>query len=103
MLVINAPLFPPYLLLKGGGRLASHCEANRVGVFRRSERRRPHPPRFASATSPFRGGLRNGGARQDTLPSPSMHQPACKPGSVGQGVLPLRGGHSSGTPIARRL
>ena len=32
-----------------------------------------------------------------------MHQPACKPGSVGRGLGPPRDGHSSATPVARRL
>ena len=32
-----------------------------------------------------------------------QHQPACKPGSVGKGEAPSRDGHSSATPVARRL
>ena len=34
---------------------------------------------------------------------PSMHQPACKPGSVGRAANRTRDGHSSGTPVAWRL
>ena len=39
------------------------------------------------------------------LPSdaPSSRQPACKPGSVRRRLAPARDGHSSGTPVARRL
>ena len=36
-------------------------------------------------SNPWSLRSKNGGARQIVLPSPSMHQPACKPGSVGQG------------------
>ena len=35
--------------------------------------------------------------------APSTYQPACKPGSVGRRANPPRDGHSSGTPLARRL
>ena len=45
----------------------------------------------------------NGGARRDLPTGPLIDQPACKPGSVGRGASPARDGHSSGTPVARRL
>ena len=52
------------------------------------------------------------GARRLSRRAPSTYQPACKPGSVGRGLhktrvnallLAARDGHSSGTPVARRL
>jgi hypothetical protein len=46
---------------------------------------------------------KNGGARRISPPGPLIDQPACKPGSVGRGASPARDGHSSGTPVARRL
>jgi hypothetical protein len=40
----------------------------------------------------------------DFPPGPlGQHQPAYKPGSVGKGEAPSRDGHSSATPVARRL
>ena len=48
--------------------------------------------------------LKIGGGPVDFPPGPlSQHQPACKPGSVGKGEAPSRDGHSSATPVARRL
>src|SRR5690349_4926503 len=43
--------------------------------------------------------------RPTDVPSdaPSSRQPACKPGSVRRRLAPARDGHSSGTPVARRL
>jgi len=43
--------------------------------------------------------------RPTVIPSdaPSSRQPACKPGSVRRRLAPARDGHSSGTPVARRL
>ena len=45
------------------------------------------------------------GGAPDGVPSdaPSSRQPACKPGSVRRRLAPARDGHSSGTPVARRL
>ena len=52
------------------------------------------------------------GARRCSRRAPSTYQPACKPGSVGRGMhktrvnallLAARDGHSSGTPVTRRL
>jgi len=52
------------------------------------------------------------GTRRLSRRAPSTYQPACKPGSVGRGLhktrvnallLAARDGHSSGTPVARRL
>ena len=43
------------------------------------------------------------GARRCSRRAPSTYQPACKPGSVGRRANPPRDGHSSGTPLARRL
>jgi hypothetical protein len=45
-----------------------------------------------------------GGGPVDFPPGPlGQHQPACKPGSVDEGKAPSRDGHSSATPVARRL
>jgi len=45
-----------------------------------------------------------GGGTVDFPPGPlGQHQPACKPGSVDEGEAPSRDGHSSATPVARRL
>jgi len=44
-----------------------------------------------------------GGARQVVRRAPLTHQPACKPGFVRWGLAPPRDGHSSVTPVARRL
>ena len=43
------------------------------------------------------------GARRLSRRAPSTYQPACKPGSVGRRANPPRDGHSSVTPVARRL
>jgi len=43
------------------------------------------------------------GARRCCRRAPSTYQPACKPGSVGRRANPPRDGHSSGTPVTRRL
>ncbi len=43
------------------------------------------------------------GARRSSRRAPLTYQPACKPGSVGRRANPPRDGHSSGTPVARRL
>jgi len=43
------------------------------------------------------------GARRCSRRAPSTYQPACKPGSVGRRANPPRDGHSSGTPVTRRL
>ena len=43
------------------------------------------------------------GARRCWRRAPSTYQPACKPGSVRRRANPPRDGHSSGTPVARRL
>ena len=43
------------------------------------------------------------GARRCSRRAPSTYQPACKPGSVRRRANPPRDGHSSGTPVARRL
>src|SRR5947209_6893030 len=43
------------------------------------------------------------GARRLFRRAPSTYQPACKPGSVGRQVNLPRDGHSSGTPVTRRL
>src|SRR5262249_8701454 len=43
------------------------------------------------------------GARRFLRRAPLTHQPACKPGFVGRELAPSRDGHSSATPIARRL
>ena len=42
-------------------------------------------------------------ARRLSRRAPSTYQPACKPGSVGRRANPPRDGHSSVTPVARRL
>ncbi len=48
--------------------------------------------------------LKIGGGPVDFPPGPlGQHQPACKPGSVDEGEAPSRDGHSSATPVARRL
>ena len=44
-----------------------------------------------------------GGGPAVSRRAPLTHQPACKPGSVGRRLSPLRDGHSSATPVARRL
>src|SRR3981189_1640269 len=49
------------------------------------------------------GGGGGGVLRRVPAEPPSTHQPACKPGSVGRGLGPPRDGHSSATPVARRL
>ena len=43
------------------------------------------------------------GARRCCRRAPSTYQPACKPGSVRRRPKAPRDGHSSGTPVARRL
>ena len=43
------------------------------------------------------------GARRSSRRAPSTYQPACKPGSVGRQENLPRDGHSSGTPVTRRL
>ena len=43
------------------------------------------------------------GARRCSRRAPSTYQPACKPGSVRRRANPPRDGHSSGTPVTRRL
>ena len=43
------------------------------------------------------------GARRLSRRAPSTYQPACKPGSVGRQENLPRDGHSSGTPVTRRL
>ena len=48
--------------------------------------------------------LKVGGGPANFPPGPlNQYQPACKPGSVGKGDAPPRDGHSSATPVARRL
>src|SRR5712691_2358529 len=52
------------------------------------------------------GRVRNWwGARRSPAERPVSRQPACKPGSVRRKARthPARDGHSSGTPVARRL
>src|SRR5438105_8483638 len=46
-----------------------------------------------------------GGGPTGFPPSPLTHQPACKPGSVRHAALAriVRDGHSSATPVARRV
>jgi hypothetical protein len=44
-----------------------------------------------------------GGGPAGVPPSPLSDQTACKPGSVGRGLASPRDGHSSATPVARRL
>ena len=59
-------------------------------------------PLFATCYSLF-APPKVAGARQVFRRAPLTHQPACKPGFVRRGLAPPRDGHSSGTPVARRL
>ena len=92
--------------------------AVRVGCLRRRATGVPDewPSRGAFAAPPYRtrltGRLISKGARRCWRRAPSTYQPACKPGSVRRGLhktrvnallLAARDGHSSGTPVARRL
>jgi len=46
---------------------------------------------------------KTGGGPAVFAPSPLSNQTAYKPGFVGRGVVPARDGHSSATPVTRRL
>ena len=65
--------------------------------------RKSRPFRFGQ---PFRFGSSRkigGGPAVHVRRAPLTYQPACKPGSVGRRANSPRDGHSSGTPVARRL
>jgi len=51
----------------------------------------------------FRKPGTGGGPTGFAAGPPSLDQPACKPGSVWPAVTRRRDGHSSGTPVARRI
>jgi hypothetical protein len=49
------------------------------------------------------GAPKVAGARRVSAEPPQTYQTACKPGFVRRGLSPPRDGHSSATPVARRL